>query len=275
MGEIAGFVQAQRRRGLSPNTITTRVRTLKAFSLWLGAPLATADEETVEKWLDSLSLGPRARSTYLSSLSAYYRWAVRSELAERNPITEIERPRLGRLLPHPIPKADLATALQQAPPRMFAWLTLGAFQGFRCHEIAHLRRESVLERRDPPLLVVRQGKGSKDRILPLNATVEAGLRRHGLDNGYLFQRSGGPLRPKTVSAYINTYLHDLGIPSTAHSLRHFFGSELYRVTKNLRLVQEMLGHARSDTTSIYVAFDPADAFPVVRDMTVNGTFRLL
>lgn len=274
MGELDGFTHAQRRRGLSPNTITTRVRTLTAFGKWLGAPLTTADTETVEKWLDSCRLGPRARSTYLISLSAFYRWAVKNG-AERNPILEIERPRLSRLLPHPIPADDLSVALQQAPPRMFAWLALGAFEGLRCHEIAGLRRECVLEGREPPLLVVRKGKGGKDRILPLNAIVEAGLRRHGLESGWLFHRAGQPLKAKTVSATINAYLHKLGIPFSAHSLRHFFGSELYRLTRDLRVVQEALGHSRSDSTSGYVAFDPADAYPVVRDMTVNGTFRLL
>lgn len=276
MGEIPAFAHAQRRRGLSPNTIVTRVRTLSAFRAWLGAPLCDADAETVEKWLDSCRLGPRARSTYLTSLSAYYRWAMRTGVAEHDPVTEIDRPRLSRLLPHPIPKTDLAVALQQAPPRMFAWLALGAFEGLRCHEIADLRRECILEGREPPLLIVRKGKGGKDRVLPLNATVEAALHRYGLRQGYIFQKSGGrPLRPKTVSAHIGTYLHDLGIPFSAHALRHFFASELYRQTRDLRLVQEMLGHSRTDSTSVYVAFDPADAYPVVRDMTVNGTFRLL
>lgn len=265
---LAEFARDQKRRGLSRRTISVRDRTLRLFLADVDPMVAAAHD--IEEWLDTRRLGPSSRGSYLSTLCMFFDFIVHTRRREDNPATEIRRPRVGRRLPHPISRGDLAVALAHADPRMRCWLTLGAFQGLRCIEIAQLRREDVQETNSPPIIVVREGKGKKDRILPLNADVELALRSYGMRHGYLFHVDGKPVEPGTVSSYIWRYLHGLGIEASAHALRHFFGSSLYHATKDIRLVQEMMGHASPQTTAIYVAFDPREAFHAVRTLGVHA-----
>jgi site-specific recombinase XerC len=64
-----------------------------------------------------------------------------------------------------------------------------------------------------------------------------------------------------------TYLRSLGIHATPHQFRHYFASEVYDVTRDLRLTQELLGHASPHTTAIYTKVRPShDAVAVVRSL---------
>ena len=265
---LAEFARDQKRRGLSRRTIDVRDRTLRLFLADVD-PMTAATYD-IEEWLDSRRLGPSSRGSYLSTLCMFFDFLVHIRRRADNPVAEIRRPKVGRRLPHPISRGDLAVALAHAEPRMRCWLTLGAFQGLRCIEMAQLRREDVQETASPPIIVVREGKGGKDRVLPLNADVELALRSYGMRHGYLFQIDGQPIEPGTVSSYIWRYLHGLGIEASAHSLRHFFGSSLYHATKDIRLVQEMMGHASPQTTAVYVAFDPREAFHAVRTLGIHA-----
>lgn len=69
----------------------------------------------------------------------------------------------------------------------------------------------------------------------------------------------GAVSPSLVSTVANKHLHDLGIPDTLHSLRHRAATELYRHTKDIRLVGDILGHASPATTAIYAAWSREDA----------------
>lgn len=257
----------QRRRGLRPYTIEQRSRCLLSFRGWLARPLTTATTEEVETWLDSCRLGNSGRHTYLKHLRSFYSFAKRAKLVRKDPVAEIPLPRVPKGLPHPIPCDELAHALEQADPRMRAWLALAAFQGMRCFEIVGLRAEHVVTGREDPVLVVAEAKGGDPRVLPLNPVVLEALRAYGMPRvGYVFTRQDGrPLRPGTVSAKVSTFLHGLGINHSAHGGRHSFGTEVYRLTRDIRLTQELLGHASLHTTQIYTKLDPRGA-DVVRQL---------
>ena len=237
-----------------------------SFRKWLGRPLTSATTEEIEAWLDSCRLGPSGRHTYLKHLRSFYAFAHRSRLIRKNPAGGIPLPRVPKALPHPIPEEELALALEQADPRMRAWLALAAYEGLRCCEIVGLRAEHVLGG-SQPRLVVAEGKGGDPRVLPLNPVVEAALRAYGMPKkGYVFTRQDGqPLKSATVSARISAYLHGMGIDYSAHSGRHAFGTEVYRRSHDIRLAQELLGHASLHTTQIYTKLDPRGA-EVVRQL---------
>lgn len=266
-----GFAREQRRNGLAEKTVYGRQRVLLAFLCWLDPRCPTdATSDDIQRFLDTRRLTPRSRYTYLSTLAAFYDWLRRDQGAS-DPTLDIRRPKTSRCLPRPISTEDLARAITVADARMRAWLALGAFQGFRCVEMARLTRDAIRESDETPMIVVH-GKGDKYRVLPLNRHVEVALRSFGLPRaGHVFRRSDGrPIRADTVSTYINRFLHDLGIASTAHSLRHRFGTTVYSQTKDLRLTQELMGHSDPKTTAIYVQYDPGDAAQVVRDLGVRS-----
>lgn len=257
MSQRAGFRRDQTRRGLASRTIHERDKVLNLLERWAEPSLLELAREDIDGWLDSRNLSPRSRSSYLSTLHVFYLWAVDEGLRTDDPTSRIRRPKLPRLVPRPISDDDLRHALRVAPPRMKAWLALAAYEGLRCKEIALLRREDVLDKRTPPVLLVGEGKGGHQAILPLNPYVMTALRLHGLPKrGYVFRnRDGRPFDPKTVSVYGARYLRDLDIDATLHQLRHFMGTEAWSLTKDLLVVQSLLRHASPATVAGYAAFD--------------------
>lgn len=264
---LAAWAVDQRRRGLAETTIQYRRKVILMFQRWLGRPVLSAATEDAEGWLDSHALASASRASYLKSLASLFEFAVRTRLVKANPIAAVRRPKVPRGLPHPIPEADLQFALAQAPARIRAWLCLAAYAGLRCHEIAQLRREDLILDRARPLLLVQHGKGNKARAVPLNPLVEEAIRANGLPaRGFLFQgTTGNHVSASTVSRGTNAFLKGLGISSTAHDGRHYFGTEIYRRSKDIRLTQALLGHSSLQTTQIYAAYDPEGA-EVVRDL---------
>lgn len=270
---LRAFAEEQERRGLSKRTIQGRHRTLVAFFSTLGdTPAVGASRDQVRDFLDACELGARSRYTYISTLNAFYAWAVEEGLAIVNPVKTIRRPKTPRLVPRPISSADVSTALEYADPRMRTFIALGAYAGLRTVEMAGLTREDVLDGREPPLLLVRHGKGGKERVLPLHPEIALALRRLPMPRrGSLFHlNDGSPMKAQTIGSYIANYLHDLSIPASAHQLRHAFLSELYRLSKDIRLCQEMAGHASPQTTAAYAAWSPVDAAVMVSMLGGGG-----
>jgi site-specific recombinase XerC len=254
-------------RGLSPRYIADAEYVVRCFLAWLGASHNMAARADVEDWLATLTIGLGARRNYLGHLHQFFLF-----VAERTggpcPTAAIRRPRQVRHLPRPIRDDHLRLAISRAPDaRMRSWLLLGAYQGLRCQEIAGLEADDV--RGAEGTLLVRHGKGRKERALPLHPDVLRALERLPLPAaGPVFRHPDGRiLAPYVVSQRINRFLGSLEIPSTAHALRHWFGTSLLRATHDLRLVQEMLGHSSVATTQIYTAFDHQLAGEAVRSLS--------
>lgn len=262
------FALDQRRRGLSPETIRVRAVVLGAFEIALGRSLLTATKDDVNEWLDSLDLCARSRGKYLSHLRNFYAFAVGEELTEVDPTANIRRPKAPRLLPRPIETDALAFILGGASPKFGAMLALAAFAGLRVKEIAGQLAEDVLLDHDPPMLVVSTTKGDQPRVLPLAEAVEKALDRCGVPaSGHLFlTEMGKPYRPGSISKLLAEYIRGQGVEATTHKLRHWFATETYRRSRDLRMVQELLGHASVLTTQGYVQWNPDEAVGVVRSL---------
>lgn len=265
-----GFRQDQVRRNLSETTIAGRRGRLRLFSDHLGdKPITEATSEDVEQWLDARGVTARTRSVYVSSLHAFYEWARRAGHVTVPPTLDVIRPRVGRLTPHPISPGDFLMAVENASQKMRCWLTLGAFEGFRCKEIAGLRCEDVMLDRDPPMLRINEGKGGHEDTMPLNRTAERELLAYGIHGrrGPVFvSPTGRGTTANSVSTLGNRYLHSLGIDATMHDLRHAFVSWVYGETHDLRLAQELARHADPRTTAGYAALMDERTVAVVRDL---------
>ena len=258
-GLIDGWHIDQQRRGLMPSTITRRATMVRSFARWLdGKGLDQATEDDVQRFLDARRVGARTRYTWISALHCFYQWAVRHEGAASDPTADIVRPKLRRTLPRPISDADLAVALELAPAEIRVWLTLAAYAGLRCAEIAGLHRDDIIG--DAGVLRV-VGKGGRERLVPMHPLVVDALAAWPAPrgNGHLFRRpQGGPWPPALLSRRGSVFLHDIGIEATMHQLRHWFGTRTYQASKDLRVVQELLGHSSPTTTAIYTAFSSDD-----------------
>ena len=105
---------------------------------------------------------------------------------------------------------------------------------------------------------VRQGKGSKDRILWVSDDTLTDLQTwrqrqtEKVNSKYVFSsRDGKQLKQRDVREMIYTYSEKAGKRIHPHTLRHSFATDMYRVTRNIRMVQKALGHSDLSTTMIY------------------------
>lgn len=222
--------------------------------------LRRAGVEHLYAWRAGLAVCDGAVQSYVAHAREFYGWLVAEGFRDDNPALALPVPPRPRMLPRPISSDDLAYALATAPSRVRPLLVLAAWCGLRAVEIAGLRRENVLDTASPPVLIVaiEATKGRRaERAIPLHPFALAELHAVPLPRaGWVFPRRdgrAGPNRPWRVSHLANDHLHSVGITATLHQLRHWFGTETYQNSRDLRVVQELLGHATPQTTAGYAA----------------------
>lgn len=261
---IRAFSRFQQLRNLRPRTVAARRSALRLFCAFAGGCLLRTDHKVIEAWLDSRPLSAKSRADYISYLHSFYEWAIREELTDTDPTVRIPRPKVNKHLPRPISEGNLSMAFGMADVRMLAMLALAAYAGLRCCEIANLDVADLVWGA-VPIIVIREGKGDKDRIVPLGHRVQLALRAYGLpQRGPVFHRQDGlPYAAGTISRYINRHLRSCGLQETAHQLRHRYGTRFYAESKDIMLTKEMMGHSSVATTQGYVAFSPDAAAKVV------------
>jgi site-specific recombinase XerD len=273
---LTRYLEWCKRRNLRPSTIDQRRRALRRLARACDeVPLLELTGADLEDWWEDLDrLTPEARAVELSHIRSFYKWALFYDLIIVDPTIKLMRPKLARRLPRPIDDERVAQALEEADPRRAAMFALAAFAGLRASDVAHLRAEDLRLHQEPPVAVLRNGKGGKDRVVPLSRVCIGYLRAYGIPaRGFVFPRQDdtpGMLPPHRVSQICNDFLHrSLGFDETLHQFRHRFLTRLYGECKDLRLVQEIAGHSSPVTTAGYAAFSPDRAAPAV-----NGASRL-
>lgn len=247
-------------RNVSTSTLRCNREAIARFARFVAPTLllAVGKEDALAWACHLLPLAPRSRYAEISRVHNFYRWAFNEGHITDIPTRHIPRPKVPRPVPRPITEDRLAAALTAAPPDIHCWLTLAAFAGLRCCEIAGLVRDCVLDTAEPPVLVVT-GKGAKDRVIAMHPAVQLALRAYGLPSrGWIFRRRDGlpgPPSPDRVSWLTNRFLHELSIPDTMHSLRHRAVTQVYRAAKgDIRVAQTFAGHASPTTTAGYAAY---------------------
>lgn len=271
---LTAHLKHLKQQGRSQGTIDARRRHLVRMGAVIPVPLLEATPEHLAAWRESLRVTGNTAVQYAAHARGFYQWAVKTGRIASNPADGLALPHLVRGLPRPIGEADLMRALETAPHRVRPWLTLAGWAGFRACEIAKLRRENVLETATPPVLLIAADatKGRRERIVPAAPLVLTELRLAGLPrSGYVFPRYDGLKghnAPYTISHVANNHLREYG--ATLHQLRHRFGTILYQQTKDLRLVQELLGHADPATTALYAAYDKSGAADAVNALPAPG-----
>lgn len=233
-----------RRSRYSKAAIVARERVLRDVP----GDVLTADRETIQVWWRARQTRangePRAASSLsqdASHLRAFGRWAMMQGLAERNPADWLPKVRQKHAAPNPVTEAGLFKAMADAPTDMRRMIALGAMAGLRAAEIASIRWSDLDHGNG--VLWVRDGKGGKDRSVPLSAGLLAELGDPG--EGFII---GNEMTPKALSQAIGRYLRSRGVDYTAHKLRARYATRFLAATGDLAAAAEALGH--SDLSSI-------------------------
>lgn len=252
------FAAYQQGRGFSPKTIKRRTNTLQGFQRSIApSDLSDATTEDIAEYLLRYP-SPRTRHAYRSDLSTFYKWALRRKLVTHDPTELIDPIRVPKSLPRPVPAELVPDLVLYAPNRnVRLMVALAAYAGLRVMEISQLEAEDIdITHR---VLMVRNGKGGKDRVVPLHPLLCQLLAPEVRKPGRLFQA-----KPDTVGRMVANYLRDRGIESTAHKLRATFATSVATAAQgNVVMVQRLLGHGSPTTTMAYVGWDGGDAVPFV------------
>ena len=262
-------------RNLSPHTINAYLRDLQQFYAFIekvrGAPvdadsLAGVDVLLLRRYLANLQKSCQRSSVVrkLSSLKAFYRYLERQGVIDSSPLAAVMAPRRQRYLPRVL-SAEQTGALLDTPvnryPQLIRDLAICEFLyscGLRVSELAGLDLDSIdLEQRQVRVV----GKGDKERILPVGRTACHALQLYlkqrpvGDENGLFLNYRGGRLTTRSIQRLLKRRLLQLNLPTdvTPHALRHSFATHLLDAGADLRVIQELLGHASLSTTQRYTS----------------------
>ena len=261
---VRKHVAYMHRRGLRENTILLRTRTLRRLEIHAGKSLLRITIEDVRAFIDRLD-DQGSRATERTQLRSFYKWAALEGYCD-DPTFRLEPIRKRKYLPRPIDDDALALALVDPPERVRPMLWLMAYAGLRSHDLAQLRGEHLMWDRTPPIIYIEDSKGGKPRTVPMAPQIVA-LRPTLPTRGWLFPyRDGRPghITAHYVSKLCNDYLRSIGIPDTAHALRHWAVTEWYRCSgHDLVVTQELAGHENIATTRLYTWTDPGASVETV------------
>jgi integrase/recombinase XerC len=217
-------------------------------------------ENDLIHWFAIHDWAPETRRSYRSAVQGFFTWAVKHQHLNSDPSAGIPQVRVPQAAPRPAAEIVYREALMRADQRTTLMLRLAAEAGLRRAEVAQVHTRDLRGDTGQRQLLVH-GKGGKQRLVPITdelaATISAGAAGHTLgcpSTGWLFpsDKGHGHVNPPTVGEVCSKAL---GPGTTMHQLRHRFASKAYRGTRNLRAVQELLGHANVAITERYTAVD--------------------
>ncbi|HET6203417.1 MAG TPA: site-specific tyrosine recombinase XerD [Planctomycetota bacterium] len=280
--------------GLSANTLSAYRRDLESLARAL--PRAgvrsfrrVAEAEPIRSHLRALRARGAAPASIARSLSAtrtLYRYLVAEGRLARDPTAGLEAPRLWKRLPDSLGVEETRALLERPDPRVplgardRALLELLYATGGRISEVLGLAVEDL--RLDLGFARVR-GKGGKERLVPFGrraagalslwlATFRPPLAGRTGEARIFLTRSGKPLDRFQAMRLLRRYATAAGIRKrvSPHVLRHSFATHLLEGGADLRVVQELLGHASIATTEIYTHVDRSRAKELHRRFHPRG-----
>jgi integrase/recombinase XerD len=263
-------------------TIKDRRHSLTSFILWCAERGISAPYEVTKPILeryqrhlyyhrksDGEPLTFRTQAARMVPVRAWFKWLTRANHILSNPASELELPRAEKRLPGAVLSADEAEALLAVPDtgtplglRDRAMMEILYATAIRRGELIALQLYDVDYGRTT--LMIRQGKGNKDRVVPLGERAKSWLAAYrdqvrpglvaGRDPGTLFlSRDGRALEPKRLSEKVRGYVERAAIakPGSCHLLRHTAATLMLEGGADIRFIQALLGHESLETTQIY------------------------
>jgi len=266
----------------SQYTIRTRGVYVRAFALWslerdLTQPRAIT-KPILESFQRSLFRHRKANGQplawsgqhlHLKEVRAFFSWLVKANHLPFSPAAEIELPKQPKTLPKAILTADEVEQILAQPDtttplglRDRAILETFYSTGIRRAELCSLRIDDLqVERRS---LFVNQGKGSKDRYVPIGTRALLWIARYveqardrllldAKERTLFVTNQGEPLNPDSLTEYTRRYIQSAGVnkPGSCHLFRHTMATLMHDNGAELTAIQVILGHTKTETTQIY------------------------
>lgn len=279
---LARFIEYSNARGYAERTTALREAHLKRFIAWCAERGVDRVQDVTKPVLERYRrhlyhyrkengepLSFATQQQRLLPLRAFFKWLARENYTLSNPASELELPRVHRKLPaHILSREDIEAVIAQTflhgalGVRDRAILETLYSTGIRRSELANLKLYDLDLKNGT--LRVREGKGKKDRFVPLGARAITALKNYiedvraelvlGADDGTVFVHEfGEPFEKGRLSDLVKRYLLAAGInkPGSCHLFRHAMATQMLENGADIRFIQAILGHAQLTTTEIY------------------------
>ena len=249
---------------------------LQDLATFFGArPLNRFNVGVIDDWFASMQIAPTTRRIRLAAVTGFSRWLYATKRIKADPTRGYPKVSLPRRVPITVPEGDVRKLLDlvggDTRAQVMVWLMVG--MGCRCVEVSNLNLDDY----DADAATLRVvGKGGHERVLPVPVNVaqviDVYLNEVGRVVGPLIRgrkpNSRTPthkrLSANTVSDYLGRWMDAAGIKArsydgkSAHGLRRTAATDVMERTRDIHAVQAMLGHARIETTTIYLRPVPLD-----------------
>lgn len=269
-------------RGYAEQTRLLREIAIRRFIRWCGERSIDRPQDVTRPILDRYRrhlyhyrkengepLSFATQQQRLLPLRAFFKWLAKENHILSNPASELELPRVHRRLPsHILSREEVEQVMTLAiihggekGIRDRAIIETLYSSGIRRGELVNLKLYDVDLKNGS--LFIREGKGKKDRYVPLGARAIQWIRRYvdevrpelviEPDHGYLFLHEfGEPFEKNRLSDLVKKYLRAAGIEAgSCHLFRHAMATQMLENGADIRFIQAILGHAQLTTTEIY------------------------
>lgn len=236
----------------SPATIHVRGGYLYRSDERLPCGVDAANGDELKAWIYQPTFERWTVFSYYSHLSGFYTWAANPFMLdyplEFNPIATVPRPAKPQCIPHPVTDPQAIKVFAEVGEPFLRAVKLAAYAGLRRAEICAADREHVTQK----LLRVPVGKGGRAGVVPTHPLLWAELE--GLPPGPLVRTpDGGRWEPESLgNAALWRLTRLLGERCGLHRFRHWFGTNVYRATRDPLLTQQALRHSNPNSTIGYI-----------------------
>ncbi|SFF46030.1 tyrosine-type recombinase/integrase [Flavobacterium xueshanense] len=257
VAQIEKFKQWMRSKRYSESTITTYSEALKSFLIFYREkPVAAITNEDVIIYNNEYILKNKLSSSYQNQIVNAIKLFFTIIRETKIEIDKIHRPKRSNLLPNVLSKEEIKLILNaHSNIKHKMMLSLIYSCGLRCGELLALQPVHIDSMRN--IVLLKNSKGKKDRIVPLSPKILEMLRNYYKiykPKTYLFegQTIGLQYDARSLQLILKQALQKTGIikPVTSHWLRHSYATHLLESGTDLRYIQELLGHNSSKTTEI-------------------------
>jgi len=269
------------RRNYTPDTLKNRRVILLRFARWLEERAVTDAQAVtramVERYQRSLfhqrkadgkPLSIRTQTERVKLVQLFFAWATKRHLIPANPAADLDFPRPIKSLPEILTTAEIAAILAvpdlETPLGLRDRSILETFYstGMRRMELVNLTMHDIDHERG--IVRILQGKGQKDRYIPIGDMAMHWLGRYlvesrpelrpGLDENRIYLNANGcPITRDNLTIRLRSIMKAAAItkPGSCHLFRHTMATHLLEAGCDVRVIQEMLGHSKLETTALY------------------------
>lgn len=250
-------------KGFSSQTIHSYSFWVKKFLAFISKNSLNIDNESVRCYLLSMNSSTNTHRLAHASISFFFKYILKA------PFTALEVP--SKKKPKQLPKVlskkeimDMIKLTKNIKHKLVIQLLYSS--GLRLQELINLKRMDVDLTRN--CIIVRKGKGAKDRITLLSENVKITLLKYysmyQLHTAYVFQGRKGKYSKKSVQKILekSAILANINYKVTPHMLRHSFATHLLEAGTDIRYIQKLLGHSHLETTQIYTHVSQKDIIAI-------------